>query len=146
VRCANLNVASRPARSIDEDRADRRLIGIAYGQALEAITTNEFIAGLAGEGSLRVGIDRTGGEQGLFYVTPALAPRMGVSTLLGDGGGTGEPGIEMRERILHLAGETGDDLGRLHLAIFIYVDEARIRLRDTGGAGAGESEDANPNK
>ena len=70
----NLNVSVVPV-SVNEHRADRRLIGIADGETLESIVVHQLIAGFSRVCRLGIGIDDAGGEQGVLHVMPTLLLR-----------------------------------------------------------------------
>ena|SRR4051794_38315225 len=147
MRSPDLNVSGSAACSINEHGAHWSLVRIACGQALESVAANQFITRLAGEGSLRIGIDRTGRQERLFHVTPAISHGMCVRTFFRNSRGPSQGWIQMGKGGMRIpAGVARDDGDRLLLAVAIQINKAGVRFRKTLTLGAGEGESAEADK
>ena len=123
----NLDVAV-VSISVDEDGADRRLVGIADRQSFESVTSHQFIARFGGKSGFRIGIDDAGSNERVFHVMPALLLRIGVRALLGERRGARqfwiESRIDFRERMNNrLLPITMNDLDRCDLAGRVAIDK-----------------------
>src|SRR4030095_16831811 len=93
VRGPNLNVSMVPV-SVNEHRADRRLVRIADWQAFESVALHQLIAGFSRVGCLGIGIDHARRKQGVLHIMPALLLRFRMRALLRERRGAGKFRIE----------------------------------------------------
>jgi hypothetical protein len=134
---SNLDMSRPASRSINQDRTDRGLIGVAGWQASETVTINQFLSSLTGKSGLRIGIDCPGGEQRFLNIAPATSPGMSMGAFLGNRRRSRKLGIEMWKRVLQLPAITRNNLSRLHFPMLVDINEASLRTGKTGTLGAG---------
>ena len=84
------------AVAINQNRANRRLVGIADRQALESVFSHQLVTGLRGVGSFWIGTDHSGRDQRGLHVMPALSLRFSMGSLLGKRGSLGQFRIQSR--------------------------------------------------
>ena len=124
--------------SVDEHRAERRLVGITDRQSFESVTAHQFLARVSGECRFRIGIDDAGRDQGVLHVMPALLLRISVRPFLGERRRARqfwiESRIDFRERMNdRLFPITMNDFDRCDLAGRVAINKFLGRLLKTFG-------------
>lgn len=120
---ADFNVPRGALGVINQDRSKGRFVRVAHPQFMEAVAFHQLLSCFLGISGFGIGADCSGGEQGLFYIMPALRTRVRVGPLLCDCGGAHQLWIDAA---VYLS-ERCDNF--LRLIFCDYIDRLRFTLR-----------------